>query len=105
MLWCAGLSLLPVAAARSADEPFRNPNLPVEERIKDLLGRLTLEEKVAQIQQFPIYGCEANAAEFAKKPITEKELGGAFKGTSYGAVFSSDRRSRPRHSAAEQGGA
>lgn len=29
--------------------PFRNPDLPIEERIDDLLGRLTLEEKVAQM--------------------------------------------------------
>lgn len=26
-------------------EPFRNPGLPVEQRVQDLLGRLTLEEK------------------------------------------------------------
>ena len=88
ILWCAGLSLFLVAAARSAEEPFRNPKLPVEERIKDLLGRSTLEEKVAQLQQFPIYGCEASAADFAKNPFIEKELDGAFKGASYGAVFS-----------------
>jgi beta-glucosidase len=30
-----------------ADLPFRNPDLPVEERIDDLVGRLTLEEKVS----------------------------------------------------------
>jgi len=28
--------------------PYKNPALPVEERIRDLLGRMTLEEKVAQ---------------------------------------------------------
>ena len=31
------------------DYPFRNPDLPVEQRIQDLLGRLTPEEKVAQM--------------------------------------------------------
>jgi beta-glucosidase len=77
-----------VSAAQSAEEPFRNPNLPVEDRSKDLLGRLTLEEKVAQIQQCPVFGCDANAADFAKQPITDKELGGAFQGRSFGAVFS-----------------
>jgi beta-glucosidase len=89
--WTALLSALnffPVGLARSADEPFRDANLPVEQRVKDLLGRLTLEEKVAQIQQCPIFGCEANAREFAKQSITEKELAAAFKATSYGAVFS-----------------
>ncbi|MFZ1937082.1 MAG: glycoside hydrolase family 3 C-terminal domain-containing protein [Thermoguttaceae bacterium] len=84
----AGLNLLLVAAAWSADEPFRDPRLPVEQRIQDLLGRMTLEEKVAQLQQFPIFGCEAVAADFAKKTIGEKELDAAFKGISYGAVFS-----------------
>lgn len=33
----------------SADFPYRNPNLPVEERVADLLGRMTLEEKIGQI--------------------------------------------------------
>ena len=29
--------------------PFRNPDLPVEQRVNDLVSRLTLEEKVAQM--------------------------------------------------------
>ena len=31
--------------------PYRNPELPTEERIDDLLGRMTLEEKVGQMMQ------------------------------------------------------
>lgn len=31
------------------DAPYRNPRLPVAERVEDLLGRMTLEEKVAQL--------------------------------------------------------
>ena len=31
--------------------PYRNPGLPTEERIADLLGRMTLEEKVGQMMQ------------------------------------------------------
>lgn len=31
--------------------PYRNPDLPVEERIDDLLSRMTLEEKVGQMMQ------------------------------------------------------
>ena len=31
--------------------PYRNPKLPTEERIADLLGRMTLEEKVGQMMQ------------------------------------------------------
>jgi len=32
--------------------PYFNPELPVEERIKDLLGRMTLEEKIGQMDQY-----------------------------------------------------
>lgn len=41
-------ALLPMNGlmAQTADYPFRNPELPLEERINDLLSRLTLEEKV-----------------------------------------------------------
>ena len=40
------------AAARDGVEapPYRNPILPVEQRVADLLGRMTLEEKVAQLE-------------------------------------------------------
>ena len=31
--------------------PYKNPELPTEERIDDLLGRMTLEEKVGQMMQ------------------------------------------------------
>ena len=33
----------------TTDLPYKNPNLPAEERIADLLGRMTLEEKVGQM--------------------------------------------------------
>ena len=35
--------------ARSQDLPFKNPELPTEQRIEDLLSRLTLEEKASQM--------------------------------------------------------
>ena len=35
----------------TTDLPYKNPNLPAEERIADLLGRMTLEEKVGQMMQ------------------------------------------------------
>lgn len=31
--------------------PYRNPKLPIEQRIKDLLSRMTLDEKVGQLNQ------------------------------------------------------
>jgi beta-glucosidase len=41
---------LNAAQSQESTSPYRNPKLPVDERVKDLLGRMTLEEKVAQLQ-------------------------------------------------------
>jgi beta-glucosidase len=45
-------------SAQQADPPYKNASLSVEERVKDLITRMTLEEKVAQLQsawQNPTY--------------------------------------------------
>jgi beta-glucosidase len=39
-----------VAQTKAQEPPYFNRNLPVEERVKDLIRRMTLEEKVAQLQ-------------------------------------------------------
>ena len=47
------ISLLPAAAALArtgASYPFQNPALPVEQRVDDLVGRMTLEEKASQMR-------------------------------------------------------
>lgn len=36
-------------AAIPADAPYKNPNLPVEQRVTDLLSRMTLDEKVSML--------------------------------------------------------
>ena len=36
-------------AADLANAPFRNPALPIDQRVNDLVGRMTLEEKVSQM--------------------------------------------------------
>lgn len=41
-----------LAGSVFAQTPYRDPSLPVEQRVADLLGRMTLEEKVAQLQAF-----------------------------------------------------
>lgn len=44
------LSCCLVSCADTTTEyPFRNPELPLEQRVDDLIGRLTLEEKIAQM--------------------------------------------------------
>jgi beta-glucosidase len=35
--------------ARAAEFPFQDPSLPIEQRVADLVGRLTAEEKVSQM--------------------------------------------------------
>ncbi|HVO09164.1 MAG TPA: glycoside hydrolase family 3 N-terminal domain-containing protein [Vicinamibacteria bacterium] len=39
----------PTSAAADAVPPYRNPKLSVEERVNDLVSRMTLEEKVGQL--------------------------------------------------------
>ena len=44
------LSILPVAGKGKAGLPYRDSRLPIAERVADLLGRMTLEEKVGQLR-------------------------------------------------------
>lgn len=39
----------PTRERMPADAPYRNPNLPAEERVADLLARMTLTEKIGQM--------------------------------------------------------
>ncbi|PRX43456.1 beta-glucosidase [Prauserella shujinwangii] len=41
-----------VPSARADSPPFRDPGLPLPARVEDLLGRLTLDEKVALLHQY-----------------------------------------------------
>jgi beta-glucosidase len=43
------LTYMPSASMQTQTADYRNPRLPVEQRVADLLGRMTLEEKVAQL--------------------------------------------------------
>ncbi|MGD7654664.1 MAG: glycoside hydrolase family 3 N-terminal domain-containing protein [Verrucomicrobiales bacterium] len=45
-------ALLAAPLASRAAEPYKNPTLPVEQRVQDLLSRMTLEEKVLQMRMF-----------------------------------------------------
>jgi beta-glucosidase len=47
----AGLALLTGLQRTRAQQPdYKNPSLPIERRVADLLSRMTIEEKVAQMQ-------------------------------------------------------
>ena len=64
----------------TTDLPYKNPNLPTEERITDLLGRMTLEEKIGQLN-LPVTGeittGQAKSSDVAKK-IEQGLVGGLF---------------------------
>ena len=51
LAFLASAGLMPPQA--QAPPPYRNANLPVEERVRDLLGRMTLEEKFWQLFMIP----------------------------------------------------
>src|SRR5262245_58811296 len=44
------LALSPLARAQEPKPPYLDPSRPVDARVKDLLGRMTLAEKVSQMQ-------------------------------------------------------
>jgi beta-glucosidase len=55
----AAVCFLPSAFSAPADSPtpaYRNPGLTVDERVADLLGRMTLEEKVGQLMMWDARG-------------------------------------------------
>jgi beta-glucosidase len=47
--WLALAMSCGTLAAQATDLPYRNPGLPVEQRVTDLLGRMTLDEKLGQM--------------------------------------------------------
>ncbi|MDR7088068.1 glycoside hydrolase family 3 N-terminal domain-containing protein [Cellvibrio fibrivorans] len=50
-IWLAVASLVSVGTASMAAEPlYKNSDKPIEKRVNDLVKRMTLEEKVAQLQ-------------------------------------------------------
>ena len=39
-------------AVSSSKANYKNPKLPIEQRVEDLISKMTLEEKVGQMNQF-----------------------------------------------------
>src|SRR5436190_22930379 len=44
------LSVACISAQSPSDQPrYQNPNLPIEQRVNDLISRMTLDEKISQL--------------------------------------------------------
>ncbi|MHB1975047.1 MAG: glycoside hydrolase family 3 N-terminal domain-containing protein, partial [Acidimicrobiales bacterium] len=59
----------------TTDEPYRDPELPVEQRVADLLARMSFEEKVAQLGCVWITSLLGPSGFDADKARTAVELG------------------------------
>ncbi len=50
LIFLVSLFAMAVQAQDSTQYPFRNPSLPIEKRVDDLVSRLTIEEEIHQMQ-------------------------------------------------------
>jgi beta-glucosidase len=47
---CMSLTVVSQSGLAAQGLPYQNPDLPLEQRVRDLVGRMTLEEKVSQMK-------------------------------------------------------
>lgn len=60
--------------------PYKNPSLPIETRVQDLLSRMTLEEKIAQMRHIHAYSIMENGK------LDEEKLEKMIGGQNYGFI-------------------
>ena len=75
------------ASQASSNLPYLNPHLPVDERVADLLSRMTLEEKVGQLEVplgWQMYQRAGDAVEVSQ--TFKKMMAGPEPGTLYGVL-------------------
>jgi len=80
---CLLALVLPYAGSQQKPKPiYQNEKAPIPERVRDLLGRMTLEEKVLQLQSgvnMPAFGALAANSLYSKdqlnEPMVKKTLG------------------------------
>ncbi len=86
----AWVAMVAVAATLPTRVPYRDPKLPVDLRVSDLLGRMTLEEKVGQLQclmgweSYMRQGDQVTTTEAFRQQVRDRHIG------MYWAVFRAD---------------
>ena len=53
LLFCVAAVLLPQTSSPSQQYPFQNPDLPIEQRIDNILSLMTLDEKIECLDTNP----------------------------------------------------
>ena len=77
----AWVAMVAVAATLPTRVPYRDPKLPVDLRVSDLLGRMTLEEKVGQLQclmgweSYMRQGDQVTTTEAFRQQVRDRHIG------------------------------
>ena len=73
ILASTGIGLVSTTSALAQGLPYQDPNLPIPTRVADLLGRMSLDEKIGQMTQ-------AERASVTNAQITQFRLGSLLSG-------------------------
>lgn len=81
ILTCIIFTVITSVIRAQTIEPYKDPMLTAEERVADLLGRMTLEEKVGQLtcltgwKMYERYGADVSVSQKFAKALSEKHIG------------------------------
>jgi len=64
-----------IASGQSETPPYKDPSLPIEKRVDDLVSRMTLAEKVSQMMNAALRGvdCRTSAINSRPSPASPKQ--------------------------------
>ncbi|MBO0860092.1 MAG: glycoside hydrolase family 3 C-terminal domain-containing protein [Chloracidobacterium sp.] len=100
LLLSAGVLRIRIGRAQEAPD-YRNPNLPVDQRVADLLSRMTVEEKVAQVTTLWIRkpNQKPNDGKFSDRGDFSPEAAAVVMKNGIGQIARQRERKDPRQSA------